>query len=59
VLRAGEMLIPVSVDNGKPRRRAAIIVGASGGVALGFTLGYGLYMRSKYKDPETNVVVPM
>jgi hypothetical protein len=54
VLRAGDIVTPVYVDRGKPRRRAALIVGASGGVALGFTLGYGLYMRSKYKDPDTN-----
>jgi len=45
-----EAAVPVYVDRGKGRRRAAIVLGAAGVAAWGFDLWYGFYEKSNYED---------
>ena len=46
-------VVPPLLDPGKGRRRLAYIVGAGGVVLYGVTLGYGLWVRSRYNNMES------
>ncbi len=46
-----ERAVPVYVDRGASRRHGALVLGAAGVAAWGFTLFYGLHEKKIYEDP--------